>query len=167
MFEEKPFYPSACYLRYNFLNERRIVAMPQRKAEAQWEGTLSKGKGTVKLGSGTLEEQYSFASRFESGKGTNPEELIGGALAGCFSMAFAMILEQAGFPPQSIHTVAKVNIDKTGDGFSITTIALDTEVKAPEIDEKTFQEKAMAAKVGCPVSRALTGATITLNAKLL
>jgi lipoyl-dependent peroxiredoxin len=141
--------------------------MPQRKAEALWRGTLSKGKGTVYLGSGAMREQYSFASRFETGEGTNPEELIGAALAGCFSMALAMMLEQSGFPPESIHTVAQVSIDKSGEGFSITTIALDTEVKAPGIDEGKFQETALAAKVGCPVSRALTGATITLHAKLI
>jgi osmotically inducible protein OsmC len=141
--------------------------MPLRKAEAVWEGGLSKGKGTVKLGSGAFMEPYSFASRFENGKGTNPEELVGGAIAGCFSMALAMMLEQSGFPPESIHTVAEVSIDKAGDGFSITTIALDTEVKAPGIDEGKFQETARAAKIGCPVSRALTGATITLLAKLL
>jgi osmotically inducible protein OsmC len=141
--------------------------MPQRKAEAVWEGGLSKGKGTIKLGSGAFKESYSFASRFESGKGTNPEELIGGAIAGCFSMAFAMMLEQAGFPAEKIHTIAEVSIDKTPDGFSITTIALDTEAKVPGIDDKNFQEKALAAKVGCPVSKALTGATITLRAKLV
>ena len=82
-------------------------------------------------------------------------------------MAFAMMLEQAGFTPETIHTVAQVSIEKTGDGFSITTIALDTSAKVPGIDDKTFQEKAMAAKVGCPVSKALTGATITLNANLV
>jgi len=141
--------------------------MPLRKAEAVWKGGLSKGKGTIKLGSGAITESYSFASRFESGKGTNPEELIGAGLAGCFSMALAMMLEQTGFTPEKIHTVAQVNIEKSPSGFSITTIALDTEVKVPGIDDKTFHEKAMAAKTGCPVSKALSGATITLNAKLV
>jgi lipoyl-dependent peroxiredoxin len=141
--------------------------MPQRKAEAHWEGGLSKGKGTIKLGSGAFKEAYSFSSRFESGKGTNPEELVGAASAGCFSMAFAMMLEQAGFTPETIHTVAKVSIEKTGNDFSITTIALDTEAMVPGIDDTTFQEKAQAAKTGCPVSKALSGATITLQAKLV
>lgn len=141
--------------------------MPQRKAEAVWEGGLSKGKGTIKLGSGAFKESYSFASRFESGKGTNPEELLGGAIAGCFSMALSAMLEKEGFPPEEIHTVAQVSIEKKADGFSITTIALDTEAKVPGIDDRLFQEKATAAKAGCPVSKALTGATITLNAKLI
>jgi lipoyl-dependent peroxiredoxin len=141
--------------------------MPLRTAEAVWEGGLSKGKGTIKLGSGAFKESYSFASRFESGKGTNPEVLIGGAIAGCFSMALSMMLEQAGFPPERIHTTAQVSIEKTGEGFSITTIALETEAEVPGIDDRNFQEKAMAAKTGCPVSRALTGATINLNAKLV
>lgn len=140
--------------------------MPLRKAEAIWEGGLSKGKGRVTLGSGAIKEPYSFASRFESGKGTNPEELIGGAIAGCFSMTLSMMLEQAGFPAETIHTTAQVSIEKTIYGFSITTIALDTEAKVPGINDGNFQEKALAAKTGCPVSRALTGATITLNAKL-
>jgi lipoyl-dependent peroxiredoxin len=141
--------------------------MPLRTAEAVWKGRLSRGKGTIKFGNGTFKQPYSFASRFESGEGTNPEELIGGAIAGCFSMALSMMLEQAGFPPESIHTVAKVSIEKTVEGFSITTIALETEAKVPGIDDRNFQEKALAAKTGCPVSRALSGAAITLNAKLL
>jgi lipoyl-dependent peroxiredoxin len=149
------------------LKERGTVIMPLRKAEAVWNGGLLKGKGTIKFGSGAFTEAYSFSSRFESGKGTNPEELVGAASAGCFSMALAMMLEQAGFPPETIHTVAQVSIDKIGDGFSITTIALDTEAKVPGIDDKIFQEKALAAKTGCPVSRALSGATITLHAKLM
>jgi osmotically inducible protein OsmC len=141
--------------------------MPTRNAEAVWTGTLSKGKGRIQTGSGQIKGAYSFASRFESGQGTNPEELIGAAHAGCFSMAFAMIVEQAGFVPEEIHTVAHVNIEEGKDGFSITGIVLDTEASIKGIDEKTFQEKALAAKNGCPVSKALANVPITLHAKLL
>jgi osmotically inducible protein OsmC len=141
--------------------------MPTRKAEAVWTGTLSKGKGSLTTGSGLVKGEYSFASRFESGRGTNPEELIGAAHAGCFSMAFAMIIEQAGFIPEKIHTNAQVKIEQVNEGFSITGIILDTEAEIKGIDEKTFQEKALAAKNGCPVSGALASVPITLHAKLL
>ena len=141
--------------------------MPTRKAEAEWKGTLSKGKGLLITGSGAVKAAYSFASRFESGSGTNPEELIAAAHAGCFSMAFAGMLEQAGFPPRIIHTDARATIDKDKEGFSITSVELETEATVPRIDEKTFQEKAEAAKLGCPVSKALTGVKISLNARLM
>ncbi len=141
--------------------------MPVRKAEAVWEGNLMKGKGTMKLGSGAFEGPFSFASRFESGAGTNPEELIGAAHAGCFSMAFSLFLEKAGFSPERIHTDAKVHIDKAGEGFKITVIELETEASVPGIDEKKFQELATATKNGCPVSVALAGAEIRLSARLL
>ena len=141
--------------------------MPIRKAEAVWEGNLKKGKGRMKFGSGAFEGSYSFASRFEEGPGTNPEELIGAAHAGCFSMALSMILDMAGYAPERIHTIARVHIDKVGDGFKITTIELETEGKVPGIDEKTFKEKAEAAKKGCPVSMALTGVEIRLKASLV
>ena len=141
--------------------------MPVRKAEAVWEGNLVKGKGTMKLGSGSFEGPYSFASRFESGAGTNPEELIGAAHAGCFSMAFSLFLEKAGFSPERIHTYAKVHIDKVGEGFKITVIELDTQAKVSGIDEKKFQELAEATKKGCPVSVALAGTEIRLKATLL
>jgi osmotically inducible protein OsmC len=141
--------------------------MPVRKAEAVWEGNLMKGKGTMKLGSGSFEGSYSFASRFESGAGTNPEELIGAAHAGCFSMALSLFLEKAGFTPERIHTDAKVHIDKVGEGFKITTIELETQAKVPGIDEKKFQELAEATKKGCPVSVALAGTEIKLKATLL
>ena len=140
--------------------------MPVRKADAVWEGGV-KGKGKMKLGSGAYEGAYSFASRFEDGAGTNPEELIGAAHAGCFSMALSFMLEQAGFPAQSVQTAAKVHIDKVGDGFKITSIELETAAKVPGIDEKKFMEQAEAAKKGCPVSQALAGIDITLKAKLL
>src|SRR5260221_8551819 len=105
--------------------------MAKRTASAVWEGTLKEGKGRVKLGSGAFEGKYSFASRFEEGPGTNPEELIGAAHAGCFSMAFAGNLQRAGHEPQSVETSARVHIDKSGDGFTITRIELDTTANVP------------------------------------
>ncbi len=146
---------------------KKEVTMPIRIAEALWEGNLKKGKGKMKVGSGVFEGSYSFGSRFEQERGTNPEELIGAAHAGCFSMAFSMMLEQAGYKVEQIRTVAKVHIDKVGEGFKITTIELETEGKVPGIDEKTFNEQAEAAKKGCPVSMALTGVDIRLQAKLV
>jgi len=140
--------------------------MPVRKAKAQWEGDLLKGKGSVELGSGAFKGSYSFGSRFEEAQGTNPEELIGAAHAGCFSMAFSAILGKAGFAPKSIATEAKVHIDKIGDGFTITKIELITVGQVPGIDQATFLKHANEAKAGCPVSRALTGVEITLDAKL-
>jgi lipoyl-dependent peroxiredoxin len=140
--------------------------MPIRTANAEWNGDLLKGKGTVALGSGAFQGNYSFGSRFESGTGTNPEELIGAAHAGCFSMAFSAILGKAGFTPTSIKTSAKVHIDKIGDGFTITKIELDTVGVVPGIDKATFEKHANEAKAGCPVSRALTGVDILLTAKL-
>jgi osmotically inducible protein OsmC len=125
------------------------------------------GEGTMKFGSGAFEGKYSFASRFEDGQGTNPEELIGAAHAGCFSMAFAGNLQRAGHEPQSVETSARVHIDKSGDGFTITRIELDTTANVPGIDEDEFQQIATASKEGCPVSRALAGVDeITLDAKL-
>jgi len=140
--------------------------MPVRDAVAVWEGNLKYGKGKMRLGSGAYEGSYSFASRFEQGAGTNPEELIAAAHAGCFSMALSMILEQAGYVAEHIQTVAKVHIDKVGNGFKITSIELDTEGAIPGIDERTFMEKAEFAKKNCPVSVALSGAEIKLKAKL-
>lgn len=139
--------------------------MPIRHAEARWEGKLADGKGTMKFG--TFEGNYSFASRFEEGEGTNPEELIGAAHAGCYSMAFSLLLEGAGYIPDHIHTQAHVRLDKVDGGFKITSVHLETEARVPEIDEDTFQQQAEAAKKGCPVSQALTGAEISLTAKLL
>jgi len=141
--------------------------MAKRTASAVWEGTLREGKGTVKLGSGAFTGQYSFASRFEDGKGTNPEELIGAAHAGCFSMALAAGLTKAGFKPTRVNTNASVSLEKVGEGFKITTIQLDTEAEVPGIDEGAFLEQAETAKKNCPVSQALAGAAIKLNAKLV
>ncbi len=140
--------------------------MPVRKAEAVWEGDLIKGKGRVKLGRGGYEGAYSFASRFEDGAGTNPEELLGAAHAGCFSMALSLFLGKAGFHPERIQTSASVHIDKVGDGFRITKVELETEVKISGIDAGTFQEQAEAAKRQCPVSLALGGTEITLKARM-
>jgi osmotically inducible protein OsmC len=141
--------------------------MPVRTAEAEWKGNLSRGSGQMKLGSGAFEGSYSFVSRFEEGPGSNPEELIGAAHAGCFSMALSHILSEAGHIPDVVHTTAKVHIDKVEDGFKITSIELETQAKVPGIDEETFQEKAEAAKEGCPVSQALAGTEIKLQAELL
>ncbi len=141
--------------------------MAIRTAEAVWEGNLIKGKGKMKLGSGAFDGTYSFSSRFENGIGTNPEELIGAAHAGCFSMALSFILGNAGFSPERVHTIAKVHIDKVGEGFKITRIELETEARIPGIDDKTFLEHAETAKKGCPVSQALAGTEITLKAKLV
>lgn len=140
--------------------------MATRAAEAEWKGNLLQGQGTMKLGSGAYEGPYSFASRFENGKGTNPEELIGAAHAGCFSMALAAGLSKAGFKPTRIHTNAKVHLEKVGEAFAITRIELVTEAQIPDIDDKTFQEHAEGAKKGCPVSKALAGTQITLSARL-
>jgi osmotically inducible protein OsmC len=141
--------------------------MAKRTASAVWEGTLKDGKGKVKLGSGAFEGQYSFASRFEEGTGTNPEELIGAAHAGCFSMALAAGLTRAGFTPTRINTNASVSLEKVGEAFKITKIELNTEAEIPNIDEPAFLEQAETAKKNCPVSQALAGTEITLSAKLV
>jgi len=140
--------------------------MPVRNAIAIWEGNLKSGKGRMELGGGAYKGSYSFASRFEQTPGTNPEELIAAAHAGCFSMALSGELEKAGYTAEHIHTVAKVHIDKVGDGFKITTVELETEGKVRGIDEKTFMRHAEAAKKSCPVSMALGGVEIRLNARL-
>jgi len=140
--------------------------MPKRSAQARWEGGLQQGKGVMKLGSGAFEGAYSFKTRFEDAPGTNPEELIGAAHAGCFSMALSMLLEKAGHPPKEISTRADVTLEKDGDGFKIGRIALDTEADVPGIDAAEFERQAQAAKKGCPVSKALAATPIDLQAKL-
>jgi osmotically inducible protein OsmC len=140
--------------------------MAVRTSEAEWRCNLREGEGRVKLGSGAFEGAYSFPSRFESGKGTNPEELIGAAHAGCFSMALAAGLTRAGYTPTRIQTTANVHLDKVGEGFEITTIELDTRAEIPGIDEATFTREAEAAKANCPVSKALKGPKITLTTHL-
>lgn len=135
-------------------------------ASAHWEGDIKQGKGAISTHSGALENQpYGFNTRFEDEPGTNPEELIGGAHAGCFSMAFALQLGNAGYTPDSIDTKARVTLDKDGDGFSITRVHLDMMAKIPGIEDDEFQKIANAAKEGCPVSK-LLNADISLDARL-
>jgi osmotically inducible protein OsmC len=140
--------------------------MPTRSSSAEWSGNLARGKGTISLGSGAFEGSYSFASRFESGEGTNPEELIAAAHAGCFSMALANVLSQAGYEPDSVKTTAEVHLDKGDDGFSITRSDLTTEVSVDGLDDEEFQKHADEAKRTCPVSRALGAIEVGLEAKL-
>jgi osmotically inducible protein OsmC len=139
--------------------------MPVRTADAQWEGSLQDGKGTMRFSA--WEGPYSFSSRFEEGPGTNPEELIAAAHAGCYSMALAGGLSREGHEPDSVHTTAKVHIDKVGAGFKITRIELATEARVPGVDEATFQKIAEATKEGCPVSQALEAVPIELRATLI
>lgn len=140
--------------------------MPVRKAQAEWSGNLREGSGRMAFGS--FEGAYTFASRFEEGEGTNPEELIAAAHAGCFSMALANQLAQAGYTPRRVQTEARVHLEMTNDGPRITKIELDTEVEAPGLDEQTFQKYAEAAKEGCPVSKALAAVpAIELQARLV
>jgi len=141
--------------------------MATRTGSAVWEGTLKKGKGTMKLGSGAFEGPYSFSSRFEEGKGTNPEELIGAAEAGCYTMALSANLEKAGHPAKRVSTTATVRLEMVGGGPKITTIDLKTEAEIPGIDEAKFREQAELTKKTCPVSVALAGTQINLEAKLL
>ena len=131
--------------------------MTVRTSEAEWKGTLKEGAGIMRLGSGAFEGAYSFPSRFESGKGTNPEELIAAAHAGCFSMALSAGLGRAGFTPTRIHTVAKVHLGATEAGPTITKIELVVEGEVPGLDADGFKTHAEAAKKGCVVSRALAG----------
>ena len=140
--------------------------MPVRTADAEWRGKLRDGKGTMKFGSGAFSGDYSFGSRFESGKGTNPEELIAAAHAGCFSMALSAMLGDAGHNPKSVRTTAKVHIDKVGSGFGITKIELDTVAEVPGMTAVAFKEVAEKAKTGCPVSQALKAVDIRLSARL-
>lgn len=141
--------------------------MPKRTANARWEGSLTEGNGTMRMASGAYEGPYSFQSRFEEGDGTNPEELIAAAHAGCFSMALSGELGRAGHDPESVETQATVHIEKVEAGFAIKRIELRTRVSAPGVDESTFQEAAEAAKKGCPVSQALAAVeSIELEAQL-
>jgi len=141
--------------------------MPVRKAEAEWNGTLREGSGQIKVESGSFATPYSFVSRFESGKGTNPEELIAAAHAGCFSMALAGGLVKAKHQPKRVHTTASVKIDNTGAGFEITHIHLECEAEVPGLDNNLFQAEAKAAKEGCPISKALKAVEISLTATLV
>ncbi len=139
--------------------------MPVRSSEATWKGTLREGSGIMKLGSGAYEGDFTWASRFADEKGTNPEELIGAAHAGCFSMFLSALLTKAEFPPTSINTTANVHL---GDGPTITKIELVTEAQVPGISGDKFAELAAQAKANCPVSKALASVPeITLDAKLV
>jgi osmotically inducible protein OsmC len=141
--------------------------MPKRTASAVWNGSLTEGSGTMRMGSGAYEGPYSFQSRFEEGDGTNPEELIAAAHAGCFSMALSAELGNAGHEVESVETDATVHLDKVPEGFAIKRIDLHTRVTAPGVDEGAFREAAEAAKKGCPVSQALAAVeTIELDAEL-
>jgi osmotically inducible protein OsmC len=139
-----------------------------RSASAVWHGGLKDGKGTISTQSGTLKDtQYSFSTRFENGVGTNPEELIAAAHAGCFSMALSGQLTAAELPPKSIETTAVVTLEKTDAGFTVTKIHLTTKATIPGIDKAKFDELATKAKEGCPISRLLKAAEITLDATLV
>jgi osmotically inducible protein OsmC len=141
--------------------------MPARTAKAEWKGNLMDGSGQMSLGSGAFTGPYSFRSRMADGAGTNPEELIGAAHAGCFSMALSAGLTQAGHAPERISTSARVHFEKQGDGFTIPRIELETEASVPGLDQAAFQQHAENAKKNCPVSKALGGVDIQLKAKLL
>jgi osmotically inducible protein OsmC len=138
--------------------------MAIRNASAVWNGTLKEGDGIMKLGSGAFEGAFTFASRFEEGEGTNPEELVGAAQAGCFSMYLAAQLTESGYPPKQIRTSAKVHLE---EGPQITLIELDTEAEVPNVDEKTFQEKVEYSKKNCPISLALSGPELRVSARLV
>lgn len=141
--------------------------MPTRRASARWEGTLRDGTGTMKLPSGAYEGRYSFASRFEEGTGSNPEELIAAAHAGCFSMALSAGLTRSGHIPDYVATEAAVSLEKQESGFKITRSHLTCEAKVPGLSPEEFQQAAQDAKAGCPVSGALAAIEITLDAKLV
>ena len=138
----------------------------KRKASAVWRGGLKDGKGTISTESSVLKDtQYSFSTRFENGVGTNPEELIGAAHAGCFSMAFSAELGKAGLTPEFIQTTATISLEKTDGGFSVTESHLDVAVKVPGADKAKVLEVANVAKAGCPISR-LLNAKITMDARV-
>ena len=144
------------------------MALAERHAEVVWNGNLTQGNGTITAGSGALRQlPVTFAARTENPDGkTSPEELIAAAHAGCFSMALSAGLTKAGHPPTRVHTTARVHLEKVGEGFGITRIELTTEAQVPGIDNKAFQEQAEGAKKGCPVSKVLAGAQISLTATL-
>ena len=133
-------------------------------SSAVWKGNLVNGSGSMKLGKGGYEGPFTKASRFDDGAGTNPEELIGAAHAGCYSMFLSAILSKSGFPPAEIRTSARVHL---GDGPAITLIELETDARVPGCDEATFLEHAEKAKAGCPVSKALSAVPMRLTARLV
>jgi osmotically inducible protein OsmC len=142
--------------------------MPKRTAEARWDGSLQEGNGTMRMASGAYEGPYSFQSRFQEGDGTNPEELIAAAHAGCFSMALSAELGRAGHSAESVETTATVHLDKVEEGFAITRIDLETRARVPGVEDSEFQKIAEGAKKGCPVSQALAAVdSIELRASLV
>jgi osmotically inducible protein OsmC len=143
------------------------IVMPTRNATATWEGGLAKGKGRFEGESGAIKGTYSFNTRFGTEKGTNPEELLAAAHSACFSMALANGLERAGKPATSVETRAAATIEKVGEAFKITTMKLDVRAKVPGIDKPTFDTVLEGAKKGCPVSNALAGVKIEVNAQLV
>jgi lipoyl-dependent peroxiredoxin len=140
--------------------------MSTRKAHARWEGNLKEGRGRVDFGAGAFSAPYSFVSRFEEGAGTNPEELLGAAHASCFAMALSLVLSEAGFKPDYVDATANVTIAPQDGGFKITRSHLVCEARIADIDAATFAKHAENAKASCPVSKALAGTEITLEAKL-
>jgi osmotically inducible protein OsmC len=140
--------------------------MPTRNAHARWEGSLKEGRGEVDFGHGAFKGAYSFVSRFDKGTGTNPEELLGAAHAACFAMALSLVLGKAGFTPEYVDATAHVTVAPDDGGYKITKSLLVCEAKVPGIDAAAFAQHAEAAKAGCPVSQALAGTEITLEAKL-
>jgi osmotically inducible protein OsmC len=140
--------------------------MSTSKASARWDGTLREGRGTMKPANGP-DVAFSVKTRFEGEKGSNPEEMVGAALAGCFSMALSAALGRAGVNPTSIETEASVQLEKQGEGFAITTISLQTQAKVPGLDAAKFETIAQETKAQCPVSKALAGTKISLQARLV
>jgi osmotically inducible protein OsmC len=143
--------------------------MPTRSASADWNGSLTEGSGIMALGSRSFEGAYSYKSRFEEGQGTNPEELIGAALAGCLSMSLSAVLAEQGTPPEAVHTDARVHLLARDDGFEIAHIELATQARVPGIEGKEvgkFLQAAETAMEACPVSKALTGTQVILHASL-
>ena len=141
--------------------------MSKNTASAIWNGDLKGGKGKINLTSTPYEVNYTFSSRFENGKGTNPEELVAAAHAGCFSMAFSNIAAEQGFQPEEVKTTAVAILSNPGDGFRITEIELTCQAKIHGIDKDTFQALAKEAKLNCPISKTLSSVNITLNASLI
>jgi len=142
------------------------TTMAIRSADAEWKGSLADGNGSLSTESGALKGSYTFRSRFEEGEGTNPEELIAAAHAGCYSMALSHGLSQAGHVPENVRTTAEVHLEKVADGFAITKVELRARARVPGLDAETFQDHARQAKAGCPVSKALKALEITLDAEL-
>ncbi|HWB20379.1 MAG TPA: OsmC family protein [Phycisphaerales bacterium] len=141
--------------------------MPARTASAEWTGNLTEGKGHIKVQSGTLDAPYDFRARTGDGKGTNPEELIGAAHAGCFTMQLSALLGAAGHTAKRLQTTAKVYLEKDGPGFAIPKIELELEGSVPGLDAAGFEKHAQTAKASCPVSKALAGTKISLNVKFV